>query len=244
MEQTMSPSRAEPPDPFTQAERHSWLAALRAFVWHYPYWPTGAGWQQAQAWIAEADLALDLTSRGVPTLHVRALVEELLAAKVFRPEPRYLRGTTIGPPGGPHIEVTPGDNVAGFATSYAAMMHFLAQQQAQPPTEGAADQTPPPAREKEPVPPRRHGVDFRSVDWDGATYKFTKAQAACVGVLWQAMDNGTPEMDQATLLEEADLRGKRLIDVFRKRKSPSGYHPAWATMIVAGSTKGSVRLAP
>jgi len=85
---------------------------------------------------------------------------------------------------------------------------------------------------------RRHGPDFRSVSWDGHTYTFSPTQAACVKVLWTAYDNGTPEVGETTILEEAGSDGSKLRDVFKSGKT---FHPAWRKMIVQGR-KGAFRL--
>ncbi len=81
-----------------------------------------------------------------------------------------------------------------------------------------------------------HSTDFRSVRWHGEDFVFTAIQARIVSFLWAARDNGTPDLGYDTLLEKADSETKRLVDVFKK-------HPAWGTMIVAGETKGTCRLA-
>lgn len=81
-----------------------------------------------------------------------------------------------------------------------------------------------------------HGPDFRSVKWFGSVYEFTAQQAACVKVLWEAWENGTPAVGDATVLETADSDAERLPLVFRN-------HPAWGTLIVEGQTKGTHRLA-
>jgi hypothetical protein len=96
-----------------------------------------------------------------------------------------------------------------------------------------------------PARPARHSDDFRSVHWYGADYTFTPSQAACVKVLWRNWDNGTPEVGEDTVLTdvEVDAQAKRLIDLFRDRKSESRYHLAWGTMIVQGR-KGAYRLNP
>ncbi len=90
----------------------------------------------------------------------------------------------------------------------------------------------------EPLPPARHSKDFRSVYWYGDDYTFSPAQAACVNVLWEAWENGTPELGQATILEhpEVEAESKRLVDLFKG-------HPAWGKMIVKGKTAGAFRLA-
>jgi|GEM_PF-2934798 len=83
----------------------------------------------------------------------------------------------------------------------------------------------------------RHSADFRSVVWFGQEYMFTANQAACIRLLWEAWENGTPEVSGAMILENAGIDQKRLSAVFRG-------HPAWGTMIRPGQTKGSYRLSP
>ena len=83
----------------------------------------------------------------------------------------------------------------------------------------------------------RHSPDFRSVYWFGQEYSFTANQAACVRLLWEAWENGTPELSAAALCESVELANDRLDLVFRK-------HPAWGEMIRPGHTKGSYRLSP
>ncbi len=83
--------------------------------------------------------------------------------------------------------------------------------------------------------PCRHSADFRSVHWFNTDYTFTSSQAAVVGVLWIAWENGTPDVGQETILAEAKLDTKRLPDLFKG-------HRAWGTMIVSGETKGAFRL--
>lgn len=92
--------------------------------------------------------------------------------------------------------------------------------------------------------PVRHSKDFRSVHWYGKDYTFTQTQAACVRVLMEAWEKGTPEVSQLTILEEAgssmaDNQNPRLRDLFRVGKKT---HPAWGRMIVVGSKKGTFRL--
>jgi len=81
----------------------------------------------------------------------------------------------------------------------------------------------------------RHSEDFRSVHWFGADYQFTASQAACIEVLWQAWEAGTPELGQEFIVTEIDVQSERLVDLFKG-------HPAWGKMIVPGSTKGAYRL--
>jgi hypothetical protein len=107
----------------------------------------------------------------------------------------------------------------------------------------AAEPTETTARESTPaIEPTgaRHSPDFRSVHWFGADYSFTSSQAACVKVLWEAWENGTPEVGQRHLLQEAKSEQSRLQDVFKQKGQ---MHPAWGTMIVPSQTnKGTCRL--
>jgi hypothetical protein len=95
---------------------------------------------------------------------------------------------------------------------------------------------PSPVRIDQPPGDTTHSADFRSVLWFGTPYPFTAAQAACVKSLWGAWANGTPDLGQDTILAEAELDAKRLVDLFKG-------HAAWGAMIVQGSTKGAFRLA-
>ena len=81
----------------------------------------------------------------------------------------------------------------------------------------------------------RHSIDFRSVLWFGTAYSFTASQAACIRILWQAWENGTPDIGQETVTEAAGLDTPRLAPLFRG-------HKAWGSMIVPGGTKGTYRL--
>lgn len=83
---------------------------------------------------------------------------------------------------------------------------------------------------------RRHSADFCSVRWDGRLFFFTPNQAAIVKALWQAMENGTPCVQGATLLEAADCESSRVSDVFRGSD-------AWGVLIVEGAVKGAYQLA-
>ena len=77
--------------------------------------------------------------------------------------------------------------------------------------------------------------DFREVVWFGVRHGFSATQAACVKVLWEAWENGPPDVSEQRVLEEADYGGKRMVDLFKR-------HAAWGKMIVAGHSKGSRRL--
>jgi len=86
--------------------------------------------------------------------------------------------------------------------------------------------------------PTRHGRDFRSVVWNNVNYSFTAAQSHCVRDLWIAWKNGTPDVGDETLVEVSGsaMSNPKLAYIFRD-------NPAWGTMIVEGSTKGTHRLA-
>jgi hypothetical protein len=90
-------------------------------------------------------------------------------------------------------------------------------------------------------PPIEFSRDFRSCRWGTKQFTFTAQQAACVRVLWESRQRGTFDVSQITVLGEAesamaDSPKPRLRDLFRS-------HPAWGTMIVKGSTRGTYRLA-
>ena len=48
------------------------------------------------------------------------------------------------------------------------------------------------------------------------------AEAAIVGLLWAAWENGTPWVSQAWLLEQAGCDSKRIQDVFRRGRKAIG----------------------
>ena len=83
-----------------------------------------------------------------------------------------------------------------------------------------------------------HSPDFRSVRWFGRHFSFTVNQAPVVQVLWGAWENRTADVGDETLLQATDHEAPptSLRSLFRQ-------HPAWGTMIVAGGSKGSHRLA-
>ena len=88
-----------------------------------------------------------------------------------------------------------------------------------------------------PTSDREHSPDFRSVKWFGEEYIFTTTQAACVKILWESWEQGTPAISQMTILDSAGSAGDRLRDVFEK-----GKHPAWGTLITPAG-KGAFQLA-
>lgn len=85
------------------------------------------------------------------------------------------------------------------------------------------------------LPPRRRSPDCRSVHWDGCLYEFTAEQSQVVRLLWDAWENGTPDVAQETLRDLAKVYTSRLRDLFRK-------NPAWGALICKGKTQGSLRL--
>ena len=83
-----------------------------------------------------------------------------------------------------------------------------------------------------------HSEDFASVNWYGDYFEFTPAQRGVVAALWEAWKQGTPAVSQEALVDAAGLDGNaKLKNIFRG-------HPAWGTMIVPGTTKGTYRLLP
>jgi hypothetical protein len=92
-----------------------------------------------------------------------------------------------------------------------------------------------PAVGRPPSPRASHSADFRSVHWFGQDYTFTPGQAACMVIMWNAWEQGVPEMAQQRILGDAGLDSERLVDLFKA-------NPSWGTMIVPGATKGAYRL--
>jgi hypothetical protein len=88
----------------------------------------------------------------------------------------------------------------------------------------------------EKLKPCRHGPDFASVRWQGKPYQFSTLQSAAVRILWEAWENGTPDVRQETILTEIGSDANKLSDVFRD-------NPAWGSMIVPGGFRGTFRLA-
>ncbi len=83
---------------------------------------------------------------------------------------------------------------------------------------------------------------FRCVRFKGEAFTFTGNQAAVVRKLWEAWEQGTPDVSDAALLEGIDSAAfrPRLRDVF---KGTGGkIHPAWNKMIVNKGRKGTRRL--
>lgn len=85
------------------------------------------------------------------------------------------------------------------------------------------------------VPPT-HSPDFRSIFWAGRRFTFSHTQAAIVEILFNAWANGSQDVGQAYLLEEAGSEPSgKIQDLFRES-------PAWGTLIVAGENRGTWRL--
>ena len=54
-------------------------------------------------------------------------------------------------------------------------------------------------------------------------------------LLFEAWENGTPELGGTYMLAEAECESDRFSDIFKG-------HPAWKTLIVFGGTTGTYRL--
>ncbi|MFH1746956.1 MAG: hypothetical protein ABIG44_07920, partial [Planctomycetota bacterium] len=92
-----------------------------------------------------------------------------------------------------------------------------------------------------------HSPDYSTVRWGEKTFTFTARQAACVCVMWEAMQDGTPYLSKSYILANAadkykektgldrdELKGlencRRFRDVFKA--DARNLHEAWGTMIV------------
>ena len=108
-----------------------------------------------------------------------------------------------------------------------------------PPYSTATPAVPDNAVQPRNLPKERFGPGYRSVHWYGKAYSFTQTQGACVEVLRKAWTDGTPEVAESTILEQAGSDGSKLRDVFRRGGTT---HPAWGKMIVKGQRKDTFRL--
>lgn len=81
-----------------------------------------------------------------------------------------------------------------------------------------------------------HSPDFRTLQWHSDTYHFSPTQARCISILFSAWERKHDAVSQETILTQAESDARRLRDLFRG-------HPAWGNLIVAGSTRGTFRLA-
>lgn len=87
-------------------------------------------------------------------------------------------------------------------------------------------------------PQARHSPDYCSCHWYGTLYTFSPLQAAVVKILWEAWEQGTPDVRGDYLLENAgsDRDVKRMDSLFQDS-------PAWNAMIQT-VRKGAYRLVP
>lgn len=85
------------------------------------------------------------------------------------------------------------------------------------------------------IPPV-HSPDYRSANWYGRLFSFTPNQAAVVRILWDAWEQGAPEVSQEYIVTEAVIETEKLSQLFHQ-------HPAWKSMIVPGASRNTVRIA-
>jgi hypothetical protein len=88
--------------------------------------------------------------------------------------------------------------------------------------------------------PFKFGPDYRFCLWGSREFPFTAMQAAVVEALLRARENGTPDVSQIYLLEQA---GSDMNDSKPQLSKLFQDHDAWGTLIVPGATKGTYRLA-
>jgi hypothetical protein len=80
-------------------------------------------------------------------------------------------------------------------------------------------------------PRASHSPDFASINWFGKPYGFTPTQRRIVAVLWQAWEQGTPDVSEQTILREAESDSGGLRMLFRGS-------PAWDELIQRSSWHG------
>jgi hypothetical protein len=97
----------------------------------------------------------------------------------------------------------------------------------------------------------RAGHGFRSTTWRiggiEVRHSWTRHQAEVIRQLWAAYQNGTPEVDEGSLLLEVGSEWLRVDRIFKLthpegRRIIFGVHPGFGTMVVAGSRHGTFRL--
>jgi hypothetical protein len=82
----------------------------------------------------------------------------------------------------------------------------------------------------------RHSTDFRSVTLHGKKFSLTSPQAQVIERLYEAYQNGTPDVGQDALLVELELQSTRLRDIFKSTSE------VWGTLVMQGKKKGTYRL--
>lgn len=83
-----------------------------------------------------------------------------------------------------------------------------------------------------------HSPDFRSFNKDGEVFSLTYIQAQVMKILWDADENGTPEVGQAYIIDQitSGTSLKRLRSAFKDNQR------AWEALIEPGGSKGTFRL--
>lgn len=92
-----------------------------------------------------------------------------------------------------------------------------------------------------------HTLDFTSVVWFGKHYQFSKTQAACIKVLWESWEQGTPAMRGESIASSvAQAKDAAAVRELPRIFTEHGKrHPAWGAMIVPGGLyKGTYQLQP
>jgi len=80
-----------------------------------------------------------------------------------------------------------------------------------------------------------HSPDFRSIRWLGREWPFTEMQARVVKTLWEAWEDGSPDVGTTVLIAAAQSESTRVRDLFHG-------NAAWGTVIVPGGSRGTFRL--
>ena len=80
-----------------------------------------------------------------------------------------------------------------------------------------------------------HTPDYTTVTWCGEEYHLTPLQAKAVRVLHQWQRQGLRELRGSAIVKEIDAYTRSLSDLFKGS-------PAWKTLVLPGSKRGSYRL--
>ena len=93
-----------------------------------------------------------------------------------------------------------------------------------------------------PAPSMDHAGDYTSVCWNGNAYHFNQAQATAVQILWEAWEKGGLSVPQRKIGARLGTSNASYRLYFTFRQGDGGMHPAWGTMIVPASVRGSFML--
>lgn len=76
-----------------------------------------------------------------------------------------------------------------------------------------------------PTATNTHSADFRSIVWEGESYRFSTLQSAAIELLWRSWESDAPDLSQDYILTEIGSESRSLSDLFKN-------HKAWGKVVV------------